>query len=161
MAERSLRARLSARLRDDRGQIMLLSIGFAVVAIALVLVVTAVSAIYLERKQLLALADAIAADAADAVDEGAYFGEGRPEVPAIPLTDASVQAAAQDYLDVAPEAVIGDFRGLAVVAPTGTPNGTMAEVTLSAIVRPPVVGAILAPWQDGFAIVVTARAEAL
>jgi hypothetical protein len=159
MAE--LLVRLRARLRDDRGQIMLLSIGFAVVAIALVLVVTAVSAIYLERKQLLALADAMAADAADAIDEEAYFGEDRPGAPAIPLTDASVQAATQDYLEAAPEAVIGDFRALQVVAPTGTPNGTTAQVTLSAVVRPPVVGVILSPWQDGFAIVVTAQAEAL
>ena len=95
-AWRRWRRKMSERFRDDDGQIMLLSIAYGVVALALVLTVVSISAIYLERKQLLALADAVAAGAADAVDEDAYFGSDRGETPELPLTDASVQQAAKN-----------------------------------------------------------------
>lgn len=151
--------RWRARAREDDGQIMLLSIFYGLIALALVLVIVSVSAIYLERKQLLALADAVAADAADSIDEDAYFGSDRPADPALPLTDASVAQAVEHYLAEAPQGVV-DFEGLAVADPTGTPDGTTAEVTLSAIVRPPLVSWAISPWQDGFVVSVTARAEA-
>lgn len=67
---KAFRERLGGK---DDGQIMLLSMAFGVITLVLVLVVAAVSSIYLERKELLALADAMAADAADAVDERAYY----------------------------------------------------------------------------------------
>lgn len=159
MTERHWWRRLSARAREDDGQIMLLSIAYGLVALALVLTVVSVSAIYLERKQLLALADAVAADAADAVDEESYFGSDRGETPALPLTDASVQHAAQDYLAAAPAGVV-DFESLAIAQPTGTPDGTTAQVSLSAVVRPPLVTWAIAPWQDGFTVTVTSSAEA-
>lgn len=147
------------RLREDDGQIMLLSIFYGLITLALVLVVVSVSAIYIERKSLLALADAVAADAADAIDEGSYFGTGRPADPALPLTDEAVQQAVADYLAAAPVGVV-DFEGLTVSPPTGTPNGTTAEVTLSAVVRPPVLTWAISPWRDGFVVSVTSRAEA-
>ena len=150
---------LRRRLREDDGQIMLLSIFYGLIALALVLVVVSVSAIYLERKQLLALADAVAADAADAIDTGVYFGAARPNDPALPLTDASVRQAVEDYLGAPPLGVV-DFDALAIGDPTGTVNGTTAEVTLSAVVRPPLVTWAISPWQDGFAISVTSSAEA-
>lgn len=150
--------RLRDRAREDDGQIMLLSIAYGLVALALVLVIVSVSAIYLERKQLLALADAVAADAADAIDEDIYFGQDRGDVPALPLTDTSVRSDAEDYLAAAPAGVV-DFESLAIVEPTGTPDGTTAQVSLAAIVRPPVVTWVLAPWQDGFVVTVTASAE--
>lgn len=152
-------SRTGLRLRDDDGQIMLLSIFYGLIALALVLVVVSVSAIYLERKQLLALADAVAADAADSIDEDVYFSSDRPHDPALPLTDASVHQAVQDYLAAAPQGVV-DFEALAVADPTGTPDGTTAEVSLQAIVRPPLVTWAISPWQDGFVITVTSRAEA-
>lgn len=150
---------LWARRRDDDGQIMLLSIFYGLLALALVLVVVSVSAIYLERKRLLSLADAVAADAADAIDEDTYFTTDRTETPSLPLTDASVQQEAARYLDAAPSGVV-DFEGLAIVAPTGSPDGTTAQVSLSAVVRPPLVTWVLAPWQDGFVVTVTTSAEA-
>lgn len=156
---RRLRRRLDARWREDDGQIMLLSIAYGLVALALVLTVVSVSAIYLERKQLLALADAVAADAADAVDEGQYFGSDRGDEPTLPLTDASVQQAAQDYLAAAPAGVV-DFERLAIAEPTGTPDGTAAQVSLSALVRPPLVTWVISPWQDGFTVTVTSSAAA-
>ncbi|MFH5822314.1 hypothetical protein [Georgenia sp. AZ-5] len=52
---------------------MLLSLAFGVLVLALVLVVASASAVHIERKRLLALADAAAADAADAMDAAAYY----------------------------------------------------------------------------------------
>lgn len=138
---------------------MLLSIFYGLLALALVLVVVAVSAIYLERKRLLALADAVAADAADAVDDDIYFGPDRGEEPELPLTDASVHQQVQDYLAEAPAGVV-DFESLTVGQPTGSPDGTTAQVTLAAVVRPPVVTWAISPWQDGFTVTVTASAQA-
>ena len=143
---------------EDQGQILLLSLVFGVLTLTLVLVVASVSAIYLERKELLALADALAADAADAVDAERYYTD--PGVDHLPLTDASVHAAVQEYLAAAPAAVTDEFEAFAVVPPTGTPDGSVAEVTLSARVRPPVLPWVLMPWADGFPIEVTARGMA-
>lgn len=153
------RWRAVVRRDADDGQIMLLSLVYGLVALTLVLVVVSVSSVYLERKRLLALADAVAADAADAVDEDSYFGGERPEDAAIPLTDDSVQQAAVDYLEAAPRAVV-DFDDLVVASPTGTPDGTTAQISLAAVVRPPVVTWVLRPWQDGFVVTVTTSAQA-
>lgn len=146
------------RRGEDEGQILLLSLVFGVITLALVLVIASVSAIYLERKELLALADALAADAADAVDAHTYYTDA--DVEELPLTDASVQAAVQEYLAAAPAAVTGEFEDFAVGAPTGTPDGHLAEVTLTARARPPVLPWVLMPWADGFPIEVTARGVA-
>lgn len=139
----------------ERGQIMLLSLGFGVLALALVLVVAAASSIYLERKQLLALADGAAADAADAIDYGLYYAGERD---GLPLSDASVQEAVSEHL--ASSAAASTFHGLGVAAGTGTSDGRTAHVTLTAVARPVVVPWVLVPWSDGFAITVTSSARA-
>ena len=169
---KAFRERLGGK---DDGQIMLLSMAFGAITLVLVLVVAAVSSIYLERKELLALADAMAADAADAVDEHAYYNDppaadGSPAAaPAmsatpgegvVPLSDASVEQAVREYLAAAPAQVAGEFEDFRVATPTGTPDGTTAVVTLRARARPPMVPWVLLPWAEGFSIEVTARAQA-
>lgn len=138
---------------------MLLSIAYGTLALVLVLVVVSVSSIYIERKRLLALADAIAADAADAVDIEGYFAAERGQGPQLPLTDESVRESVLDYLSSAPSSVV-DFESLALSEPTGSPDGSSAQVTLSALARPPLPTWVLAPWQGGFTIEVTVSARA-
>jgi len=147
------------RVDDDgeSGQITLLSIGFGLLALTLVLVVAAASSLYLERKQLLALADGAAADAADAIDYGLYYGPGGA-ADGVPLSDASVRESVAEYLGSS--AAAGTFRGLAVGPGTGTGDGRTAHVTLSAVARPAVVPWVLVPWSDGFVITVTSSARA-
>ncbi|PYG00436.1 hypothetical protein SAMN05216184_1036 [Georgenia satyanarayanai] len=146
-----------ARTDDDgeSGQIMLLSLGFGVLALALVLVVAAASSVYLERKQLLALADGAAADAADAIDYGLYYAGERD---GLPLSDSSVHAAVGEHLQES--AAAGSFHGLGVAGATGTSDGRTAQVTLTAVARPAVVPWVLVPWSDGFSISVTSSARA-
>jgi uncharacterized membrane protein len=142
----------------DEGQILLLSLVYGLVTLALVIVVVAVSTVYLERKRLLSLADALAVDAADAIDTDVFYTGDRGEAVDLPLTDASVRSAVEDYLQAAPAAVTGEFEDFAVVEPTGTPDGTVAEVSLGAPIRPPLVPWVLTPWRDGIPLQVTSRA---
>ncbi|GAA4416971.1 hypothetical protein GCM10023169_12540 [Georgenia halophila] len=65
-----------------------------------------------------------------------------------------------DYLASVPGPVVGQFEELAVAEPTGTPDGTTAEVTLVARSRPPLVPWALVPWSDGITLRVTAGARA-
>lgn len=142
---------------DESGQITLLSIGFGMLALTLVLVVAGASSVYLERKQLLALADGAAADAADAIDYGLYYAADATH-DGVPLSDVSVYESVEEYLGSSVAAA--GFDGLAVTAPTGTSDGRTAQVTLSAVARPAVVPWVLMPWADGFTITVTSSARA-
>lgn len=131
--------RSRSRRGDDEGRIAVLSLAFAVLAIVLVLVVVAASAVHLQRKRLYALADAAAADAADALDEDLYYAGGE-----LLLTDATVRASAQDYL-----ARHADLTGVLVGEGTGSPDGQRAEVELVVVVAPPFAAFV----PDGFATV--------
>ncbi|GAB7193283.1 hypothetical protein NUM3379_39920 [Kineococcus sp. NUM-3379] len=122
----------------DEGRILLLSLAYALVAACLVLTATAASAVHLQRKRLLAVADAAAADAADAVDRAAYYSPDRSSDgtgAALPLSDASVRAAVAAYLERS--GARSEVVGLAVGAGTGTPDGRTAEVVLLARLEPP------------------------
>lgn len=139
---------------------MLLTLVFGALVLTLVLVVASASAVHIERKRLLALADGAAADAADAVDVAAYYGAPAGSTDGatrVPLSDASVDAAVREYLGLAP---VGEFDGLRVAEPTGTPDGVTAQVTLTATARPPLIPWVLVPWSDGVALRVTSTARA-
>lgn len=134
----------------ERGGILALTLGALAMAAALIVVVATIAAVYLDRRDLLALADSAAADAATRIDPVAYA---RGEVL---LTDDGVWAAAVAFLDSAPGSV---SSGVTVVAPTGAPGPTTAEVTLHSLSRPAFLPWVLAPWSEGIAIEVTASAR--
>jgi hypothetical protein len=149
---------------DDSGQVLLLVVVYSLIAFSLVTVVVGVSAVHLGRHRLLAVADAAALDAADALDRPGFYGAGgEPAGPGtgdlvVRLSDASVRDSVQRYLL---DAGAGQRLGaLAVAEPTGTPDGTTAEVTLTAVIRLPLVSTVLAAWSDGVRIQVTSHARA-
>lgn len=164
----------AGRRHEDEGQVLLLVIVYSLVAFSLVTVVVGISAVHLGRHRLLAVADAAALDAADALDRPGFYRAGGvpagPETGAgtgtgggthtriVRLSDVSVRDSVHRYLQ---DAEVGQrFTGLAVADPTGTPDGTTAEVTLTAVIRLPLVGAVLAPWSGGIRIRVTSHARA-
>jgi hypothetical protein len=153
---RRLLATRLARRGDDDGQVLLLIIAYAALALVLVTVVVGASAVHLERKRLLAVADAAALDAADAIDDGALYGHGAGP-GGVPLTDASVRRSVGDYVSSVDAAA--RFHSFAVGVPTGTPDGRTAEVTLVATARIPLVSYVLADFADGIPLRVTARAR--
>ena len=125
---RSTRAARAAG-RDDEGQVLLLTLLYALVAFALVAVVTDVTSVHLQRNRLTALADAAALDAADGLDAGYLYQDGLPgsdaatggraggdrSVPGtapagLPLSDATVRASVLSHLaDAGAEATFTDL----------------------------------------------------
>lgn len=156
--DRALRPWRSRRGKDaESGQVMLLGIACCALALAMIGVGSSAAALYLERKALWALADSAAAVAANQPDlSGVYDGRG-PGGPL--LTDASVWAAVEGHLASAPASVVLRHDALAISSPTGAPDGASAQVTLSAVARPPFVPWALLPWTDGIAITVTSTAR--
>lgn len=154
---RQHRTRGAPQSRDD-GQVMILSLGFAVLAILLVLVVVAATGVHLDRKRLLALADLAALSAADQVSTR-YFGTAEDRgASGVPLTDASVRAAAEQYVAEHPEPA-ARWDGVRVLE-ARSPDGLTAVVRLGAVTRPPVLTWVLAPWSDGVVLEVATTARA-
>jgi hypothetical protein len=158
---RSSKLRRFRAARGDDGQVLLLSIAYGVIALLLVTVVVSASSIHIERKRLQTLADSLAADAADAIDQGAFYrGEltGPEPGTALSLTDDGVRASVEDRL-ARHRALVQRFDGLAVVD-ASTPDGRTADVTLAAVAKPALISWVTAPWSDGIELRVTARARA-
>ncbi len=135
---------------------MLLSIAFGVLALLLVTAVVSATGVHLERKRLLALADLAALDAADALDEDAYYTRGEGDAVLV-LTSSRVRAAVEAHLEASPAA--DRLDGLTVLN-AGTPDGRTAEVTLGAVSRPALLSWVTAGWSDGIALTVTTSARA-
>lgn len=139
--------------RDDRGSILPLIAGFGALALAVVLLVTAATSLYLERTRLFTLADGAALVGAESfdLDDVRVTPEGvlRPL-----LTDGHVLQGARQYLAEAP---MGRLENMQLLAAT-TPDGLSARVTLAAEWRPPVL-AILLP--DGIRLEVTATGRSV
>ena len=92
-----LRAWVDARRRadaDDEGSVLILTLGYAVLAIAVILVCTAATSLYLAQKQLDAVADAAALAAADGFELSVAAGE-----PVATLTDVGVRREAVAMVD--------------------------------------------------------------
>ncbi len=151
-----MRAWPSRRPTGDEGAIAILVLCYVVIAASLILVVTAATSVHLERKRLLAVADAAALDAADEVSPDSYLRTGIGGSDVVPLTDDSVQNSVRGYLHATPTGL----HDLQVVAPTGAPGGRTAEVTLQATAHPALVSWVLSGWQAGITMTVTSRADA-
>lgn len=83
-------------LDRDRGAILLLTIGYVLIAVTLVIVVVDVSAFFLSRRALAALADGAAVAGTSAEDGRRLYGSG-PGAQ-LPLDALGVRSAVSDYL---------------------------------------------------------------
>ena len=144
----------SRRAAGDDGQVMILTLGFVVVALLLLTVVVSAAGVHLERKRLLALADLLALEGADAVGDDRYFVPGAGQEAAgtggLPLTDVSVRASVDGYLQE--NAAAAEAWDEFAVLDASTPDGKSAQVRLGAVVRPVLMSWVLAPWSDGIAL---------
>lgn len=135
--------------RDDTGSTLPLIMFYASLSLILILLVTAATALYLERKRLFTLADGAALVGAESFDlDTVNPSDGSPL-----LQTADVAAAVDGYLASASS----EFEGLGVER-ADTPDGRSARVTLSAYWRPPVL-TVFVP--DGLRIEVTSTARAV
>lgn len=145
--------------RDDRGQISVLLLGYALIVLAVVLTAASATAVHLARHRLMSVADGAALDAADALDRHRFYAEVGGAGPApdrvVSLSAASVRSSVTAYLAAAADGP-DDVR---ITDPTGSPDGSTAEVTLTTTVRLPLVSSLLGRG-SGMQVTVTSRARA-
>lgn len=119
----------------DGGQVMILIVGYAVLTLLVLTVVMAVSAVYIQHKKLLSVADSAAVAASDAFGLGQVAGGSSVPTPA--LSNSSVKGAVAKHLEQTGAA--GRFDSLAIASATGAPDGRTAHVVLSAVAHPPII----------------------
>lgn len=110
---------------DDEGSILPLTIGYALLAIVLILVCVDATSLYLAHKRTEAIADAAALAGSDGFELA-----GDADAPVLRLTDADVEAQASEIVAVYGSASLVDAR---------TPDGASARVTVSTLWRPPIM----------------------
>jgi hypothetical protein len=137
---------------DDEGSILPLVAFFGFLCLVLVLLVSAATSLYLERKRLFTVADGAALAGAESFSLNDVVIT--PDGPRPRLKNKDVAAAVNDYLDATDTS---EFESLTVVS-AQTPDSRSATVTLSAYWRPPILS-VLVP--DGFPIEVTAVARSV
>lgn len=136
----------------EDGQVMVLVIGYVLLALLVTTVVAAASSVYIEHKKLLSLADGASVAAADSFTLGQL--DGASGSPTAVLSSGRVRGTAVDYLNR--NGAFARVSGLTVTPATGSPDGATAVVVLSAAVHPPVVN-FLVP--DGVRIEATSTAR--
>lgn len=105
---------------------MILTIGYAVLALVAVLVCVDATSLYLAQKRLDALADAAALAGADAFSLEVVDG-----APVATLTPAAVHGEA--------EALLATLGSTATVVEASSPDGVSARVTVAGTWHPPVL----------------------
>ncbi|MFE4197843.1 pilus assembly protein TadG-related protein [Paenarthrobacter sp. NPDC056912] len=115
-----------------------LIVGYVLLTLLLATMVMAASAVYLEHKKLLSLADGAALAAADSFLVGDLGGGA---VPTAPLVDERVLGATRSYL--ADSGAFTRHDQLVVGVGTGSEPGGTAVVVLRAVAHPPVISFLL------------------
>lgn len=137
---RSLRTPADAH---DEGSVLILTLGYAVLALVAVLICTAATSLYLAQKRLDAVADAAALAAADGFELTIADGE-----PVASLSDADVREQA--------ELMVTQVGVGATLVSAVTPDGVSARVTVAGAWHPPVVTFFV---PDGLALEATATSR--
>lgn len=141
----------------EAGQIGLLALGYLVIVLSLLVVVVDIGAVHLARTRVQDVADAVALDVADAVDEAALYRDGVDDV--LPVDGPAALEAARQALRRQPRPAsiaqweIGDRTGAA-------PDGGVV-VAVRATIRPPLTGGLVAATGADVTVGATARAQAV
>lgn len=136
--------------REEEGSTLVLTIGFAVLALALVLAVAAATSMLVERRRLFTVADGAALAAAEAFALEQVRFDGASAAPE--LADAAVQRAAAAWA----AAAAGELDAVRVEGASA--DARSATVSVSSTWRPPIVSLLL---PEGIRLDVTATARAV
>jgi uncharacterized membrane protein len=134
---------MRGRGADDEGSVLLLTLGYALLALALVFVCANATTLYLDQKRLDSVADAAALAGADGFTLTVSGGVATAE-----LTGADVWAQASEIVDVA--------GGGATLVSAETPDGVSARVTVAGLWHPPIVSLFV---PDGVPLSATATSR--
>ena len=122
----------------DRGQTTIVLLGFTLVTLLLTITIMAITSVYIGERKLQSLADRASSAAADTFTD---LDRSAGAAPSPILTHDGVAGAASSYLGTV--GAFNEVEQLSLGAPTGTPDGLTAQVTLEAVVHPPVVNFII------------------
>lgn len=111
---------------DEDGSVLLLTLGYALLTLALVFVCANATTLYLEQKRLDSVADAAALAGADGFTLAVVGG-----APVAELSDGEVWAQASEIVEV--------VGGEVTLTSASTPDGVSARVTVSGAWHPPLV----------------------
>lgn len=128
---------------DEAGSVLLLTLGYALLALALILVAVTATDLYIAQKRLDALADSAALAGADG-----FTVEVEGDVVRARLTDGGVREQAT--------AVLEGMPGRAALVAATAPDGLSARVTIAADWRPPIVSLFV---PDGVRLEATATSR--
>jgi uncharacterized membrane protein len=120
------RAGRAGGVADEDGSVLILTIGYAMLALAAILLCVDATSLYLSQKRLDAVADAAALAAADGFTLSIVGGE-----PVAILDDGGVRAQAAS--------MVGEIGGASRLVSAVTPDGVSARVTVAATWRPPIL----------------------
>ncbi|WP_072313845.1 pilus assembly protein TadG-related protein [Agrococcus sp. Marseille-P2731] len=135
---------------EEQGSTLVLTIGFAALALALILAVTAATSLLIERRRLFTVADGAALAAAEAFALEQVRFDGQSATPE--LAEAAVDRAAADWVARA----ASDLDAIQVVGAAA--DARSATVTVSSAWRPPVVSLLL---PEGIRLDVTSTARSV
>ena len=157
-----LRGALRQRLRPcgsagDDGQVLLLVLGFTVIALLLVVGAVDVTALQLARVRLSDAADGAALAAADELDAAGTYRHGLGR--SVRVGDDAARAAATAYLQEQgrPQGV-SDWR---LLPGSGSPDGRSAVVRLQGTADVPLLAPVVSSLGGAVAITVQSRARAV
>ncbi len=128
--------------RDENGSVLLLILGYAVIALMVTAVLAGATGLYVAQRRLTAIADAAALSAAEAYDLSTARLNGN--TVEVALSPESVDVNVRDYVRI-----LGNdrFESLDVVSAT-TPDGRSVQVTLAATWKVPLVSELLPTTVD-------------
>jgi len=141
--------------RDDEGTIGILTLGFAVLSIMLILVVSAATSVHMTRMRLADLADELAEDASDSISSDGYFttgaGTGDVRLAQSRMAEAVVAHVTQRGTD--------RLEGVSILA-VDAPDAITARVTVQITVYPLFGLEALMPYADGITVTATGQSRA-
>lgn len=143
------------RARSDEGTIGILTLGFTVLALMLILVVSAATAVHLSRLRLTHLADELAEDAADAADTGNYYATPAGSPASLDLATSAMTAAVHRHIT---ERGVDQLEGVHVIGVEALDNST-ARVTVETTVYPLFGVEALMPFADGITLRATGQSR--
>ena len=141
--------------RDEEGTIGILTLGFAMLAIMLILVISAATSVHLTRMRLADLADELAEDASDAVSSEGYFTAG-PGTGDVRLAQSRMSDAVALHVT---ERATERLDGVRIVA-VDAPDAVTARVTVEITVYPLFGLEALMPFADGITVTATGKSRA-
>lgn len=127
----------------DDGSVLLLVLGYLLLALAVIFVCACATDLYVAQKRLDGLADAAALAGADG-----FTVQVVGETPQAALTDDGVSAEARP--------LVRDAGFEATVVEAGTPDGVSARVTVAAVWHPPLISPFV---PDGMTLQATATSR--